>query len=314
MTTTAKPEPKSRTVFELCRDATLIRISASTFTGNVNDKELAEDLANSTRADVDRMGVLLRRIRKEDRLPAQQIVSEARRYLDSVGGQWDKDGHRLVPNVKRDEVMAKLDEFARRFHDAVRDFLGRYDEIYANARKEMTPAIFDRVGFPSKGEIKEKYKFEIRQGVFPDPSDLRLSGVSPAARKEIEASVRAEQQDKMKEIHAQCVDRLTAALQRAVTQLPKFEKEEITRFEDSLVGSLLELCDVLPSLNITGDRTLETAIAKTRALFSKADLKLLRARGTADKEGEGKKARKEIVTAGKDLLSLLKGGAVKKKI
>lgn len=308
-----KMDRKPVNTFNLAEDATLLRVAIKTYTGNCKDKETSQEVADDKAASENRVNLYVSRIAKEDRLPPQQIAGEARRYLDTLGAVWDKDGNRLIPNTILETVKTKLETYRVQFLAAVDTLLGRYEELKDKA-KQPAPIglgdLFDRVGFPEEREIKEKYSFEVRSGVFADPNHLALKHVSPQARAEIEANLRHDYDDKIADIHKQVVTRVQKALLRVSQTLPAFEAGKVSRFEDGMFEGLQEIAEILPALNITGDRTISDIVANVRTLITKMDPIKLRDK----KSPEGTEHRKEVVKVVGTLLAKINSGAVKARV
>lgn len=297
--------------FDLARDCSLVSISGSLYPWAKKDEVAATNAASADHASSNRYTAYVQRLTKEDRLAPQQILSEARRYLDfPTGFKWDGKGFFAVQNVKLDSVIAKLEEYKAKFYDAVDQLCKRLPDLEAKARAELNGS-FDRLGFPSEQEVRERYTFDIKQGTIQHADDIRLNHVSAKARAAIESSIRKEQQEKVTELHQQVVGSLEKALARVVSNLTEFSEGKIARFEDTLVTNLEELVEALPNLNVSGDRAVDAAILRSRNLV--AGLHKAQSEQTLrDKKSEaGPAVRKEIAKEAGDILSKLKSGAVK---
>jgi hypothetical protein len=290
---------------DISRDCTLVGLSIRSFGGNVKDKGTSAEVASDNGADDDRVAVYLSVLPKDVRKPIQQKAGEARRYLDSQTCPWDT-GLRLLPNVRRDAVVARLSDFQREYFELVKEnILDRYDDL-ARAASAGLGSLFAKVGFPTREQITAKYEFDIKVDLAPSPSDIRLNHVSPKARLEIENAIAKQNAARVQVAHEHVVRTITEALEAICTKLPKFEDGEIKRFEDSLLGNLADAVEVLPSLNVTGDPAVAEAIAKARGIVAKAQLPVLRDKA----KPEAKAHRKEVVKAAGDILAALKSGAV----
>jgi hypothetical protein len=300
--------------FDFSRDSTLVGVEGSLYPWSKRDDAAAYNAANADSADADRFTAYVKLIPKEDRLKPQQILSEARRFIDFPKGiKWDKNGNSAIRNVELDGVLADLETFRQKFYAAVQELVDKLPELEAKARIELNGA-FDRLGFPTAQEVQDRYSFDIRIGAAPSPDDLRCQGVSAKAKQQIEAAVRKEQDNKLADLHKQVVGALDAALSRVVNNLTDFSEGRIARFEDSLVTNLAELVEALPRLNVAGDRAVDQTIARSRGLLTGLQ-KALSEQTLRDKKSEaGPKVRKEIATEAKDILSKLKAGAVSAKV
>jgi hypothetical protein len=303
----------SNTSFDLARDCSLVGVEAGTYSWSKKDKVAAANAAAADTASEERFNTYIQRLSKDDRLPPQQIVGEARKALAFPNGSpWDGKGLFLVPNVRLEKVLDTLEDFRGKFYQAVEDLIRKLPELEDKARQDLNGA-FDRLGFPTEQELREKYHFSIRQSVISSPDDVRLNHVSPAARQRIEDAVRQEQKDQAEALHKGCVEGIHAALQRVVVSLTAFGNGEIKRFEDGLITGLEGIVEALPALNLGNDPTINHAIQQARVLLGDLNQanqgRLLRA-----KSNEGNIARKIITVQAKSILDSLKSGAVKATI
>ena len=301
---------KSNTAFDIARDCSLLSIEGSLYPWSKRDEEAASNAASADHADADRFTAYVQRISKDDRLPPQQKLTEARRFLDwPTGFKWDGKGSFAVVNTKLDAVVSKLEIYRAEFYALVDVLCNRLPALRDQARADLNGA-FDRLGFPTEQEVRERYRFTIRTSVIPHADDIRLNHVSAKARASIEANVRKEQQEKVGELHKTVVSSLEGALQRVVTSLTDFSSGKIKRFEETLVTNLAELVEALPALNVNNDRVVDAAILRSRdlvhGLTSALGDKVLR-----DKRQAGDEVRKDIVKQAGDILSKLQAGAVR---
>ena len=314
MTTLEYNKSTSTNTFDIARDCALVSIEGSLYPWAKKDQVAATNAADADHAVSERFTAYVQRLNKEDRLPPQQILSEARRYLDfPTGFAWDGKGGFCVRNTKLDEVTTKLEEFRAKFYAAVDTLCAGLPALEAQARVDLNGA-FTRLGFPTEAEVRERYSFEIKLGAIVHADDTRLNHVSSKAREAIEKSIRDDQSKKVGELHKQVVGALESALSRVVTNLTEFTDGKITRFEDSLVTNLEELVEALPTLNVTQDRAVDQTIIRSRTLVSGLH-KALAEQTLRDKKSEaGPAVRKEIAKEAGDILSKLKAGAVKKTL
>jgi hypothetical protein len=308
MTTT-----NTNTSFDLSRDTTLVGIEVSLYPWSKKDTVSAHNAAQAESADDKRFTAYIQRVSQADRLPPQKIIGEARKCLAFPNGTpWDGKGFFLIPNTRLEATLDKLKDFQNKFYAAVEDIVRRLPELEAQARVDLNGA-FDRLGFPTVDDIKERYSFRVRQSAIVNPQDIRLNHVSPAARASIEAAVRRELSDKSTELHKSCVEGIAAALRRVVDSLPAFTAGKISRFEDTLITGLQDITEALPALNLGNDSNLTRAIAQSQALVASLT-KANEGATLRNKNEEGAKTRKALAGQAKSILDSLKTGAVKPTI
>ena len=300
--------------FDFARDTTLVGVEGSLYPWSKRDDAAAGNAAAADHASADRFTAYVKLIPKDDRLKPQQILSEARRFIDFPKGiKWDKNGNSAIRNVELEAVLSDLETFRQKFHDSVQELIDKLPALESRARAELNGA-FDRLGFPTEQEVRDRYKFDVRLGVAPSADDIRCQGVSSNAKAQIEAAIRKEQGDKLADLHKQVVSSLEAALSRVVNNLTDFSEGKIARFEDTLVTNLAELVEALPRLNINADRAVDQTITRSRGLLTGLQKALTEQTLRDKKTDEGSKVRKEIATEAKDILSKLKSGAVSAKV
>lgn len=305
--------------FDFARDTKLVGIEGSLYPWSKRDDQAAGNAAKQDNAAADRYTAYVKLIPKEDRLKPQQILSEARRFIDFPKGiKWDKNGNSAIRNVELEGVLSDLETYKQQFFAAVQELVDQLPQLEALARRPAAEGglgdAFDRLGFPTEQEVRDRYSFKIRLGAAPSPEDVRCQGVSAKAKAAIEASIREEHNQKLNDLHKQVVSALDAALSRVVSNLTDFSEGKIVRFEDSLVTNLAELVEALPRLNIAGDRAVDQTIARSRGLLTGLQ-KALSEQTLRDKKTEkGNEVRKEIAKEAGDILSKLKAGAVSAKV
>lgn len=300
--------------FDFSRDTTLVKVEGSLYPWSKRDNAAAHNAATADHADADRFTAYVKLIPKEAYLKPQQILAEARRFIDFPKGiKWDKDGNSAIKNVELDGVRQDLETLRQKFHDAVDELCAQLPALEAKARHDLNGA-FARLGWPSEQDVRDRYSFNIKLGVAPSASDIRCQGVSAKAKAEIEEAVRREQSDKLNDLHKQVVGALEAALSRVVNNLTDFSEGKIARFEDTLVTNLAELVEALPRLNIANDRAVDQTITRSRSLLTGLHA-ALQSQTLRDKKTEaGPKVRKEIAKEAGDILAKLKAGAVSAKV
>ena len=304
------------TSFDIARDATLVRVRTKGYNWSKKDKVAASNAARADNADDDAFSAFARICPdefKELRLAPSRAIAEARELLDyPFNIKWDKDGNALVLNTKLDATLQKLNDIRARFFCAVDELVRELPAIEAAARVKLNGA-FDRLGFPTAGDVRCKFECEIVQSAVPHADDIRLRHASPAAIAAVTASVQKQAAEKVQEIHAEVVGGITKALAALAEKFNAFNDGKIARFEEGVFADLEAIVENLPALNVTGDRAVNAALVQSRDLLGKvraaAEAKTLR-----DKADPGKKARKEIATGALDILGKLKAGAVKKSV
>lgn len=275
------------------------------------DTTAATNAAVAEGATQDRFTTYIQRLSKADRLPPQQAAGEARKVLEFPNGSsWDGKGMFLIPNTRLESTLQKLNEIRDKFYQTVEALVARLPKLEEKARLDLNGA-FHRLGFPTASDLQGKYYFRIRQSAIVSANDIRLNHVSPAARLAIEESTKKQQEEQTAELHKECLAGMERVVRRVAETLPAFSDGKISRFEDTLITGLVELCEALPALNVTKDTNIDRILGRIQALGATLahaeQAKILRS-----KDDTGKKARKELATTASGILDALKKGHVTK--
>ena len=141
------------------------------------------------------------------------------------------------------------------FQNAVNALLDNYPALVQEA-KGLLGSLYNETDYPSASQISRKFDFDFFVDPLPDAGDFRVTLQSDevqAIQAQIKARVEAAQQTAMTDLW----DRLKDVLGKVEERLSDSEKT----FHDSLIGNVAELTDLIPRLNITGDRKLTRTVA-----------------------------------------------------
>jgi hypothetical protein len=156
------------------------------------------------------------------------------------------------------------------WHQAVDRFLATYATSVDDA-KHLLGTLFDEQDYPSVDTLRSKFSMDI--GFYPMPaakdwrvdmSDDQMSGLRARLEEDVTAKVSQAMQAAWQRVH-DVVKRI-----HTQTSNPK------GKIYDSLVGSALDLCAILPSLNITNDPKLEEVRQEIEGSFARTDAEDIR--------------------------------------
>ena len=173
-------------------------------------------------------------------------------------------------------VRAGIDEFDQIFYDELEAIgatgVTKYEEAKAEAKRLLSGA-FRESDYPSLSQLKRKFRAKVTVMPIPDAADFRIDlGAAETAqvRGEIEARVNDQIAEAIKGLYAR-VESTIAKLAEAL----KSEKTEEIRH--TLFMAIHNVLDVLPLLNVTGDRALDAIGAEIRDMVAGCDVKSLKA-------------------------------------
>jgi hypothetical protein len=191
----------------------------------------------------------------------RSLACQIRLYFYKVTLPWSDEGFRLLPANFYFDLMARMREFEASFDAGVDAFLRVYPEYVEQVRPELN-GLFREEDYPSPEKLKAKFGVKLDVLPIPTGADFRvqMSNEEQArVAREIDANVRESLMrgtedlwKRLREVVAHMVDRLN---------------EPESRFHGSLVTNVLDLVEILPRLNVSGDQDLNRFAEQIRQLL-----------------------------------------------
>jgi hypothetical protein len=241
-------------------NAMLVELNISMWTGRKMDKKVSEevDSAKGTKARAGNYHKKL--LAGSDKLEqVQKIVSEVRRWSTDNTLPWSDSGTRLLPMQNFFDYKAVLNEYERKYNEAVDEFLLEYPELVSSSAF-MLGDLFNRGEYPRADDLRSKFAFRYVFAPVPDVGDFRID-VEEEAKKELEAQYKSYYETKLNEAMGEAWTRLHETLKHMSDRLD-FTDEKKKKFYDTTITNASELCSLLTKLNVTNDPKLEQARMK----------------------------------------------------
>ena len=283
--------------------ALLIELNLKKWRGVKSDKTLREELANNHAVDEKRFTVnkkltnseSLKEIKKLDGLIRTDCIYSGAGYSGFCLA-WDNQGTYLLPIELKDRFEKRIQSYAHNREKAVKKFIKEYDSMIADAKRDLGTA-FNHSDFPDKDEIEGLFEFDIIKKPIPSSDDIRVN--LPADEiAELKANAKKSEDAKVEQITGAVVDKVKGVLTHFADKVDAGET-----FRDKTVEKLIELCNVLPALNVSGDSKITSAHQECMDSFYGKGI-------TADKVRDDEDLAKELSDTAKDIVSDLdsKGG------
>ena len=242
----------------------------------------AQEAANTFKADVESIDSHIRKFRKSDLAPAQEVATQARSKLKFFTSTWDAHGWRICKPEFWPDLSRDLEELKLKFNDAVDKIVNKeYEEIKASAQQRAGD-LWDDVQFPEKDEFAEQFAFVIEIDEIKDPKDVKISGPT-GLMKEVQQSMEERNETKRKEAQAETLERVQGVLADTVSRLKHYDAGKAkfktrkkgdksipkVRISDSVIDNVVEVAKVIKNINLTDDSELNNASNKLVEVFSK---------------------------------------------
>ena len=230
--------------------AMLVKLSVSAWTARKHDRKVSKKVEEDYNAkEAGRFNKVL--IAQDSIKAISQVVNKARTYHYENTLAWGDDESRLLPSANYNNYSSKMREFRSEFELAVSDFAVKYPDLIEDARLRLN-GMFQQADYPSVVDIHKRYDFKVTVNPLPDAEDFRVSLQSEEITK-IQEDINRRSQEAQAEAMKDLWNRLYEGVRHMVDRL----SDNKAIFRDSLITNLVELCDLMPRLNVLDDPDLE---------------------------------------------------------
>jgi hypothetical protein len=275
----------------LSNKAMLASLSISQWTARKYDRKATKKVEEDYHAkEAGRFNKIL--ISLDEIKAIQKIVNEARGLHYDYTLPWGDKGTGILPTGMYMEYMSKMRAVKDKYTIAVQKFIDIYPSLKEEAKRRLNGLYRDE-DYPSPAELERKYAFHINIMPLPDAKDFRVSLQAEEVeriRRDIEVQIMKSQNIAMQNLW----QRLYARVKRMAERL----SDDEAVFRDSLVHNLIELCRILPAMNIAGDPKLEEMrrdVERKLCIYSPQELR------------DNKHNRREIARNAQSILKTMAG-------
>lgn len=275
----AEPGYKPAGESMLSTRAMLARPSIAQWSARKLDKKTSHKVTDEAGAQEDAARVTKSLVASEALETVAKIATEARAYHMQRTLPWLDDGARLLPVAGYPAYVETMREHREKFESAVRAFVAEYDSYVASAPRRLG-ALFDPADYPEPSQIIRKFSFTTRLFPVPTAADWRVD-VSEESAAILRADVEAQSKEAMNLAVRDAYERIAEAVGAMAKKLadykPATEHAKAQGvFRDSLVDNVRSLAELLPVLNITGDKALAEIAARIASELTTYDAEDLR--------------------------------------
>ena len=287
------------TKVDLSSRAMLVSLSVGTWTARKLDKRITQEIntAHGAAADAGRYNKSL--IAKDALAEIQTIVGAARNDQLRLTLPWQHGGTGILTVDGFDNWADTMRRHREAFEQARADFLAVYPDLIEQARIRLN-GLFNAADYPDPADLARRFYWETRVTPIPTAADFRVDlGAQQTAR--IQADIEAQMNSAVKDAMDNGARRMLDAVRKMSDKLAAFKPAEKTGdktqgiFRDSLVENIRDLCDILPTLNLTADPEFARLIEQARDGLTKSDADALR--NDPDARKETQKAAADIADA-----------------
>jgi hypothetical protein len=251
--------------------AMLVLLRISCWSGRRFDRELTDEVCRSKSARSGAARVNKNLVEGSSELQAVAKCHGAiRQFVYAQTLPWADTGARILPVSNYFEFSKGMSGLKRAAEAAVEAFVAAYPDIIDRARVALN-GMFDQGDYLPQDQIERLFSCSVDFRPMPEAADFRVvlsDDEDKRIRDEIEGQLKGALTDAMAD--------LWRRLREAVDHMARKLGEPGAIFRNSLVENVRELVDLIPRLNLTGDKSLEGVAADVKAKLAGLDPDVLR--------------------------------------
>lgn len=263
---------------KITEKAILATLSIGQYTGRKQDKKAERSIETTFNTHEDAGNYRKATIAKEALDEVSKAVNEARTYFYTHTLPWTDEGKRLKGMTDFLEFTAELRKYETHINTKADDFVSNYPALIEEAKQRLN-GLFNPKDYPPPAEIRKKFYFDVHFDPIPEAGDIRVN-IQQDELDKLNADLDTRQNEGIKKAMKDPYERLHDVIKHAYERL----NDPKGIFRDSLIDNLIDLCKILPSLNITGDPTLDALGKETLEKLGKYQPDTLREYPTARQE------------------------------
>jgi hypothetical protein len=228
------------------------------WTGRKFDKQVSAEI-DTQKQTTTRAGNYSKRLFADEPIfdAIQKFAGNARTYHYHATMPWSDSGLRLLTTAMYFDYNKKISEMEMDFDNLVSNFINQYQVLVAKSQTKLG-TLFSASDYPDVQEIASKFRFSVKYAPVPDVGDWRVD-VGNDAKQQLMESYITYYSSNLEQAMREPWERMHEALQNMSIKLSG-DKKQI--FRDTLVGNVVELCDLMEKFNVTGDPKMKQAKAK----------------------------------------------------
>jgi hypothetical protein len=275
--------------------AMLTSLSIGLFNPKKTDRNVTREVLISKNASHN-AGAFVKNILPEESIkPIQSEAAALRTWFYQNTLPWGDDAVRLLPVAQWDKFTEDLRARLASLNSMFDNFCNSYEQHRDKALLQLG-ALANPADYPPLSEIRSKFYIRVAYHPMPDSRDFRLDDMPEEAIAQIRAETDLRVADAINEARNDLYHRLADRLQHIIARMAEANKKrEGTRLHASLISNLRELCELIPSLNVTKDEELEAL--RVRAMQEIGVYDIDEVRDNPDVRAELKSKAEDILAA-----------------
>lgn len=180
-----------------------------------------------------------------------KVRAAARSFLYQKTLPWATDGSRILLASAFTGFQTDMGEHERAVKAADEVLFAAYPRLKAKAKIDLNGA-YNENDYPSQAELESKFRFVVKYLPVPSVNDFRVD----LGKKTI-AALEQQLRDEMESVAEQAMRDVWERLLKPVKNMAVQLSKPNGKVHDSIVGNIIDICKIIPDLNIADDPKLE---------------------------------------------------------
>lgn len=202
-----------------------------------------------------------------------KFAADTRNWFTYRTLPWGNEGTKIIPTASLFDFKAELAQREQAFWELVDRFCGVYYTAIQGAQFKMG-ALFNADEYPPVETIREKFGFRYVFNPVPEAGDFRVD-IGQTGLDELREQFNAAKEEAIAQAMSDMWGRIKEVTERLSRQL-RVENETKGKLYQSTLDGALELCEMLKTMNLTGDAQMERARRDLFNTLNGVDLKDLK--------------------------------------
>jgi hypothetical protein len=290
------------TTNSITQRAMLVSLRISKWAARKHDKQVSKEVAiQHGLADVNLGKYSKQLLAKKALEKLNTIASQARTLHYTMTLPWSDEGYRLLTSTNFTEYCEKMRQLKEEWRVELALFLQVYPQYKAEAKQALN-GLFNEEDYPSESKIESKFDLDFNVLPMPTGKDFRVQGIIDEEVERVKRAIEANTSKAIEEAMKDPFKRIRDVVERMVERLKLFKvevdedgtKTTTNPFRDTLVSNITDVLDMIPGLNLTGDKELDRFCTEVRKTLTKY---------TADDLREHPQVREKVLESAEQILS-----------
>jgi hypothetical protein len=234
--------------------ALLVQLNVSQWTARKTDKRATQEVADANGANVSVGNYRKNLLPLNDSLAnIHTMTGDIRKEFYTNTLPWGLENTHMLPTANYLGFMTTFRKRKSEWERLVDRFVVEYPTIQTSAQRRLG-GLYNADDYPEVTDIKRKFKIDLVVMPVP-PNDFRVE-LADDELASIQADIRNRVQESSGLAMKEAWQRLYDRVKHMVERLAKLDDPK-SRFHESTLEHVTELCNILPRLNFTDDPHLE---------------------------------------------------------